>query len=219
MKSVATKTKSNKKYPNKKLRIGPTHQLFLAIVLFVIATAASRGTDMPSWEISLFQVIYGLPGFLQPFFFVVTQSGSIHFAGVLVIIYLLKKRYHVATKLLLAGMLAYLATGIAKDMWGRLRPHELLADVVTLDYVVRGPGYPSGHVALAAALALTVGRYLPKKHHWVVPVWIIGVGFSRIYLGVHAPLDVIGGFAIGWASYALLCHLRIYNLFNGHKKS
>ena len=89
-------------------------------------------------------------------------------------------------------------TGVAKDLWGRARPNELLLDVVNLDYIVRGPGFPSGHMALATALAFTIGHYLPKKYHWVPIVWIVGVGLSRMYLGIHAPLDIVGGFAIGW---------------------
>jgi len=45
---------------------------------------------------------------------------------------------------------------------------------------------------------LTLIGYLPRRYRWVVPSAIIGVAISRIYLGVHAPLDIIGGFAIGW---------------------
>ncbi len=210
MKKPQTKTK-------KPFYLSPTHQLLLAIALFILVAAASRGADMTAWEVSVFNFIYGLPGFLQPFFFTITQAGSIHAAGILLVIFLLKKRHNAVIRLLLTAALAYLATGFAKDIWGRMRPNELLIDVVNLDYTVRGPGFPSGHMALATALALTVGRYLPKKYRWVIPVWIVGVGLSRVYLGIHAPLDIIGGFAIGWAAYALFCHVRIYNLVSSNK--
>ncbi len=197
---------------DRRFTFSPTYQLGAAVLLFVIAAMASRGADMMAWEVSVFHFVYDWPDFLHPLFFVVTQAGSIHAAGLLLVVYLWRQRYHSAVRLLLTATLAYLFTGFAKDIWGRARPNEFLLGVVNLDYVVRGPGFPSGHMALATALALTVGRYLPKKYQWIVPVWIVGVGLSRVYLGIHAPLDIIGGFAIGWAAYALFRHVRIYSL-------
>ncbi|MEX2014962.1 MAG: phosphatase PAP2 family protein [Candidatus Saccharimonadales bacterium] len=200
--------KNTKKHP----KIDPTLQLFLALGLFIISVIASRGAQMSAWEISLFQSVYDLPDFLHPVFFVITQFGSIYVLALLLILYLARKHYHIVLRLLLTGTLAYLLTGVAKDLWGRARPTELLLDIVNLDYIVRGPGFPSGHMALAAALALTIGHYLPKKYHWIPIVWIVGVGLSRMYLGVHAPLDIVGGFAIGWGAYALFRHVRLYDI-------
>lgn len=174
---------------------------------------------MTGWEISLFQSIYNLPDFLRPVFLVITQTGSIYMLGLLLVLYLIKKHHHIVLRLLFTGTLAYLVTGVAKDLWGRARPNEILIDVVNLDYVVRGPGFPSGHTAMAAALALALMHYLPKRYRWIVPVWIVGVGLSRVYLGVHAPLDILGGFAIGWASYALFRHVRFYDIKFGKKHS
>jgi membrane-associated phospholipid phosphatase len=124
----------------------------------------------------------------------------------------------VLLRLLLTATLAYQLSGFAKDIWGRARPTEILANVLNLDYVVRGPGFPSGHMALATAMALTVGLYLPRKYQWIVPVWIIGVGLSRMYLGIHAPLDIAGGFAIGWLSYALFRHVRLQDIRFGKRR-
>lgn len=204
--------KKNQKSTKKPTKLSPTIQLFLAIGLFGVAVLASNGEQMTAWEITIFQAIYGLPGFLHGFFLAITNLGSIYMLGLLLLLYLAKWHYHVVLRLLMTGTLAYVVSGVAKDLWGRARPFELLTDVVSLDYIVRGPGFPSGHMALAVALALTVGHYLPKKYHWVVPIWIVGVGLSRVYLGVHAPLDIVGGFAIGWGSYALFRHVRLYDI-------
>lgn len=204
--------KTDKKNNKKSRRISPTVQLLLAMGLFGVAVFASNGEEMSALETSIFQAIYGLPEFLHPFFLAITQLGSIYTLGVLLVLYLAKQHYHVVLRLLMTGALAYMLSGVAKDLWGRARPYELLTDVVSLDYFVRGPGFPSGHMALAVALALTIGHYLPKKYHWVVPIWIVGVGLSRMYLGVHAPLDIVGGFAIGWGSYALFRHVRLYDI-------
>lgn len=193
-------------------RLSYTYQLIVAVVLFIVAVFASRGADMHPWEISLFNSVYNKPEFFRPFVFIFTQAGSIHMLGLLLLISLIIKNYTLLTRLLLTSTLAFLISGFSKDIWGRLRPNEIIEGVSNLDYVVRGPGFPSGHVALATAMALVVGSYLPRKYKIIVPIWIIGVALSRVYLGVHAPLDIVGGFAIGWASYALVNHLEIRNI-------
>lgn len=198
----------------------PIVQLCIALSIFIISVIASRDKEIANWEIVIFNFVYTLPSYLYLPFFLVTQTGSIFMLGFLSVMYVLKQRYHVVIRLLMSGTLAYTLSGVAKDLWGRVRPTEYLVDIVNLDYVVRGMGFPSGHVALATALALTVGHYLPRKYHWAVGVWIIGVGLSRMYLGIHFPVDIIGGFAIGWFSYALFRNVRLYDVrFNeGWKK-
>jgi membrane-associated phospholipid phosphatase len=185
--------------------------MILAAILFFVAMQLSRGKTLPKWEADMFSFFYGLPEQLYPFFYIVTQFGSVYVLGALLVFYLLRRHYHVVLRLLLTGTLAYLLAGIAKSIWGRARPEELLTDIITLDFT-QGPGFPSGHVALAVALALTMGHYLKRKLHWVVFVWIILVAISRMYLGVHVPLDLVGGFAIGWFSYAIFRQVRIYDV-------
>lgn len=193
-------------------KIEPVIQLFIALGIFLVSVLVSRDSDIAGWEIALFNFVYNLPSYLQPLFFVITQTGSIHMLALLLVLYLIKKRYHIVIRLLLSGTLAYMMAGVAKDLWGRGRPTEYLLNITNLDYVVRGPGFPSGHTALATVLALTIGHYLPKKYHWLVVVWIGAVGLSRMYLGIHFPLDILGGFAIGWASYALFRQVRLYDV-------
>lgn len=206
------KTTTPNKQKKKPLLASPTVQVVAAVLLFAASVWASRAADMTQWETHLFLAIYNWPDFLLPFFLVVTQFGSVYALALLVVLYFFSKRYHIVLRMLMSGLLAYLLAGFAKDMWGRLRPIDILADVVSREYTVRGPGFPSGHTALAVAIALTIGHYLPRKYRWCVPVLIVGVAISRVYLGVHAPLDLVGGFAIGWFSYALFRHVRLQDV-------
>ena len=191
-------------------KVHPITQGILAISLFVVSVLLTRSTTIPGWEVELFKFAYNLPNFLHTIFFFITQFGSIYLLVLLLIIYLFQKHYHIVLRLFMTGSLAYLLAGVAKDTVGRARPYEFLNDIISIE-ITRGSGFPSGHMALATALALTMGHYMPKKYHWVVPVWIIGVGLSRLVLGVHFPMDVLGGFAIGWGSYALFRLVRIYD--------
>jgi undecaprenyl-diphosphatase len=198
--------------------IHPTVHVILALTLFIVVTAISRRAVMLEWEKSLFLWTYSWPEWLTPFFISVTQFGTIYLLAIILMFLGIKKKYNSALRLLLTGILAYQVSGFAKDIWGRTRPNEFLIDVVNRDYF-RGPGFPSGHVALATAMAFVVGHYLPEKYRWLVPVWIIAVGISRIYLGIHAPLDIIGGFAIGWFCYMLFRHVRLYPIKYKRKKT
>lgn len=198
-----------------KFNIDATMQLSLAIGLFVLATLLTSNGRFPAWEEAIFLTIYGLPAFVGPYMIAITQLGNVFVLFGIAFFYLLKEKYSVMLRLLLSGSLAYLLSGVAKDLVGRARPQDFINDLAIRDLVVRGPGYPSGHAALATALVLTIAPQLPRKHRWwIVTIVIGGVGLSRIYLGVHAPLDVVGGIAIGWAAAELFRHVEIRDKFH-----
>jgi len=176
-----------------------THAVIVVVSLIVfsiVAAQASRHT-LAGLEYSIFNAIYSLPGSVTPVFMIITQLGSVWAVLFFLLFALVGKLNDLALKILVNGTAVYLAVKITKMIILRPRPVSLHDGIIQRDIFESGYGFPSGHTAMATVLALTILPYLPKRYYWTVPVWIIAVAFSRIYLGVHAPLDVIGGFALG----------------------
>lgn len=110
----------------------------------------------------------------------------------------------VAIAMIGAGVL----NDLMKDAIGRARP-----TVVPHLMTAHEESFPSGHTMISAVLYPTIaellGRLVPKKRvrFYLMAVAILIallVGFSRVYLGVHYPSDVLGGLSAGFA-WALVC--------------
>lgn len=91
-----------------------------------------------------------------------------------------------------------------KDVFMRLRPchNPLIADLVhTVNNHCGGQyGFVSSHAANTFALACFVGLVLKNHFKWMLPFmlsWAAIVSYSRIYLGVHYPGDILGGALLG----------------------
>jgi membrane-associated phospholipid phosphatase len=98
-----------------------------------------------------------------------------------------------------AGGVAYVLAKVVKHYVPRGRPNALLDDVVIRGAEADGIGFVSGHIATVTALALVAWPWLPRWGRWVAGAGAAVVFLSRIYVGAHLPLDMVGGAALGLA--------------------
>ncbi|MCD6594158.1 phosphatase PAP2 family protein, partial [bacterium] len=90
-----------------------------------------------------------------------------------------------------------LAARVLKPLFGRIRPCYALGSAVRLLWSCGGKlSFPSNHAANSAAIISVFGYFYRKSLWFGIPI-ALAVGLSRIYLGVHYPLDVFGGFVLG----------------------
>ena len=110
-----------------------------------------------------------------------------------------------------AGMVALtfslIASQVAKLVWARPRPLLALYDVRIVDNYLFTHSFPSGHATTAFAAAVAFSMFLPRLRYIALGLAFL-TAVSRVYLGVHYPLDVtygaILGALIGYASARLV---------------
>lgn len=114
---------------------------------------------------------------------------------------------------LAVGLSDYLSSGIIKYLVCRPRPtHEpALAGLVHIvnGYTGGQYGFVSSHAANTMALAVLFGLYWQQKNHhgWWLMIYVVLNCYSRMYLGVHYPGDILGGLVVG-----TLMALAVYGL-------
>ena len=94
---------------------------------------------------------------------------------------------------------------VLKQAFGRPRPFEAVPDADPLIGYTLGDSFPSGHAATSFAGAVVLSAFFRR----LAPLFLAlaaAIAFSRVYVGVHYPGDVLAGSALGaaWAGGAVL---------------
>lgn len=165
--------------------------------------ALRRMSILQAWDATAFVAVNHLPR--NPYFVkglrflaTVTNQGMAWAAGSLVLAAVGGRRGRRASLEMLAalGLTTAVVERIVKVYFRRRRPFVTLVKAMV---VGRKPGswsFPSGHTATSFACASALSRSYRRKRPVLYGIASV-VGFSRVYLGHHYPVDVLSGATIG----------------------
>ncbi|MEM0480262.1 MAG: phosphatase PAP2 family protein [Candidatus Nitrosocaldus sp.] len=187
--------------------------LLIAFAVVSILVASGATNDLDS---RIFNAITGSRTYSVDLMMVgITTTADIfpiYFSPLLIIAFILivrKRSRRVGAVLMLVILVTALASLQLKNIVYRDRP-DYEFRVEGLDYKVEldtigthSSSYPSGHASWSTAFSLVVSYMLRERRIGRMSIWMllwlypILISFSRVYVGAHYPMDVVGGMLLG----------------------
>lgn len=114
-----------------------------------------------------------------------------------------KKGKKIFTLLVLALIIEVIINdGIIKQLFFRERPYIFLSNIYHLGPDWTNGSFISGHTASTVAAIAVTGCFYHKWLFWLIPFGLLMI-YTRLYLGMHYPTDIIGAVIIGLISTSL----------------
>ena len=196
-----------------------------ALILFGVLAHEVLGEKEDNLDFAVFNYLqlHVITPRMTPFMEGITFFGSSTFLlpayFILIIFNLYKKQSKKAIEVFIIGLLGILINYLMKLFYHRIRPTKPLI------HPLQSFSFPSGHAMSAfvfyGLLTYLVWRsHLEKLYKVMITSFLIvialAVGFSRVYLRVHYPSDVIAGFCIGltWICFAIWILEKMTNKAN-----
>ena len=183
----------------------------------------------PAFDTEIFLFFNGMHApWADKFFMIVTNTWTWLPVYLAAIFFIFKKFKKKGFWVLLTVALVILCTdqtcNLVKRTVQRPRPSHTpeLAENIQLVRQSNGEYYrgghysfPSGHAANTAAFALFLILFFREQRRWLIPTaigWSLLLSYSRLYLGVHYPIDILCGWCVGvfWAALLSFLCLRFF---------
>jgi undecaprenyl-diphosphatase len=174
--------------------------LIVGLLLLIPTAIAAHSHNLTGLQARIFYDFDNIQlssGFTTAARILTEALGAAYAIAACVLASLAVKRYRLAWRFFFTAGASTVVFYLIKKIIKEPRPIAMLHGHLQQRVMETGPGFPSGHVTAATALALTLFIVMPRRWRWVAALWILLVAVSRLYLGVHTPGDVIAGFAVG----------------------
>lgn len=178
-------------------RVSVGGRLLAGVVGLAVCGVPVRGTTIGPIETAAFRAVNDRSDRWYRPVWVVMQSGNVLAAPVVATVALGCGRPRLAARLAITGGLTWTAAKIVKRIYRRPRPAALVAGVRGRGPEASGLGYVSGHAGIATGIAAALLPEVGGPLRLVPAALAPAVALSRIYVGAHLPLDVVGGAALG----------------------
>ncbi|MEO5691456.1 MAG: phosphatase PAP2 family protein [Candidatus Saccharimonadales bacterium] len=205
------------------VRVDTWKLLIIAFVMFVIPTVlfVELADEVLEQETTVFDeaILRAINAYQSPTLDTIvtatTDLGYVWWVGIFTIIALIvciKKKQYLSALIVIVGIVGSASINLLlKGMFQRDRP-QLWERLVTENSF----SFPSGHAMASASLAAVIVVLLwPTRWRWYAVAggvcYMLYIGFTRMYLGVHYPTDVAAGWlvAIAWVALSTIIIKRI----------
>ncbi|MGZ4619447.1 MAG: phosphatase PAP2 family protein [Frankiaceae bacterium] len=177
----------------------PRVRLLLGATGIATTAAIVRRDRVGPRETQVFHALNTLPNEIFAPVWLVMQGGSLGSVFIAGALAGASGQAALARRILLTGSTTWALSKAIKRGIRRPRPAALLPEAVTRGRAQTGLGYLSGHAGVALAVGIAAYPHLGQRGRLATTVGIPLVWLSRIYVGAHLPLDVVGGAGLGLA--------------------
>lgn len=176
-------------------------RLVVAVVVLAALTFAISDQTFLRGEVGLLEAVNDISTWAGWPMRVVMQLGTLWVALVVVALTAWRTADRGAAPwlaVLVAALVAFRLDNVLKEVIERPRPPAVLVGLHVRE-TIDGFGFPSGHTTMAFALAAALHPTLAPRWQWVAWTLAAVAGVARLHVGVHWPMDVVGGAALGTA--------------------